>query len=485
MTKEEFIDLLNEIKSLKCENRILELKAAREGCPKKLYDTLSSFSNQDDGGVIIFGIDETNNYEECGVYDINDLQKQVNNQCLQMEPIIRPVLTELMKEGKFFLAAEIPAVDIVDRPCFYKGAGKIKGSYIRVGDSDERMTEYEIYSFEAYRKKYLDDIRPVERAKEEYIDKELLDEFIRRIRKGKPNLEKMPDEVVENLFNIKKDGFYTISSVFTFCHFPQAFYPQLSIHAIVVPGKEIGDSSIAGVRFIDNQNIEGNIVELLEGAVSFVLRNMKNSVLFNSNTGERVDKPEYPIIAIREAILNALVHRDYSIHTEGKPIQLVMYEDRLEISNPGGLYGRITVDQLGKIQPDTRNPVLVKILETMGVTENRYSGIPTIKTAIKDFGLREPVFEDRRGSFVVTFSNHPMEVIEESENHIQENTRARILEFLEQERTRKEIAQFLNRESVTYAIHRYIDPLIESGDVKMTIPNRPSSKNQRYVRVKS
>lgn len=83
---------------------------------------------------------------------------------------------------------------------------------------------------------------------------------------------------------------------------------------------------------------------------------------------------------MRETVLNALVHRDYSIHTEGMPIQLTMYSDRLEVANPGGLYGRLTVDQLGKVQPDTRNPVLVTAMESLGQTENRYSGIPASNT---------------------------------------------------------------------------------------------------------
>ena len=73
------------------------------------------------------------------------------------------------------------------------------------------------------------------------------------------------------------------------------------------------------------------------------------------------------------------MHRDYSIYTEGMPIQILMFDDRIEIRNPGGLYGRITADQLGKMQPDTRNPVLVTELEALGITENRYSGIPTIR----------------------------------------------------------------------------------------------------------
>lgn len=71
-----------------------------------------------------------------------------------MEPIVRPLLTVVEKNGKSFVSADIPGVDLSDRPVFYKGKGRLKGSYIRVGDSDEPMTEYEVYSYEAYRKKY-------------------------------------------------------------------------------------------------------------------------------------------------------------------------------------------------------------------------------------------------------------------------------------------------------------------------------------------
>ena len=64
MTSQELLDILSEIQTRKCETRIMEIKAANYGCPKRLYDTLSSFSNQDDGGVIVFGVDEEDNYRE-------------------------------------------------------------------------------------------------------------------------------------------------------------------------------------------------------------------------------------------------------------------------------------------------------------------------------------------------------------------------------------------------------------------------------------
>lgn len=83
---------------------------------------------------------------------------------------------------------------------------------------------------------------------------------------------------------------------------------------------------------------------------------MRTATRIDKETGERIDIPQYPMDAVREAILNALVHRDYSLHTEGMPIQLVMYSNRIEITNPGGLYGRLTLDQLGNAQPGYPKP---------------------------------------------------------------------------------------------------------------------------------
>lgn len=118
MTEEELIGKLEVIQKVKAETNALEIKSAEKGCPQHLYDSLSSFSNQDEGGIIVFGIDEKQNYEEVGVYDPHDIQRKINEQCLQMEPIVRPLLTVVEKNGKSFVSAEIPGVDLSDRPVF-------------------------------------------------------------------------------------------------------------------------------------------------------------------------------------------------------------------------------------------------------------------------------------------------------------------------------------------------------------------------------
>lgn len=477
MTTEELIEKLDLIQKLKCETPTLEIKSAEQGCPKHLYDTLSSFSNQDDGGIIIFGVDEKQNYKEVGVYDPQDIQKKINEQCLQMEPVVRPLLTVLERDGKSFVSAEIPGADIADRPVFYQGKGRVKGSFIRVGDSDEPMTEYEVYSYEAYRKKYQDDVRVIERATFESLNQVLLAKYIELLKIGKPRLAAIPDNEIYELMSIKRAGEITLSAVMNFSPYPQAYFPQLCIIATVVPGTEMGAQGEQGERFLDNQRIEGNIPEMLEGAMQFVSRNMRTKTIIDPHTGKREDRTDYPITAIREAILNALVHRDYSIHTEGMPIQLIMYENRMEIRNPGGIYGRIKIDQLGKVQPDTRNPVIASELEVLKVTENRYSGIPTIRRTMQEYNLPQPEFLDERGSFIVKLYKYGESAftVEAEEKEDKE-----LILFCRTPRTRKEICEYLGLNSITYAIQTHVMPLVEKGIIKMSIPDKPKSPKQLF-----
>ena len=143
MLKEELFDLVNQIRAEHCEGQSIELKSANGGCPR-IYETLSSFSNQNNGGIIIFGISELDNYGIVGVYDPQDLLHKISEQCKQMTPEVRVATTSIEIDGKTVISAEVPSVDVFQRPVYYKGAGMMKGSYIRVGDADEPMSEYEV-----------------------------------------------------------------------------------------------------------------------------------------------------------------------------------------------------------------------------------------------------------------------------------------------------------------------------------------------------
>ncbi len=475
MNEIELKELVEKIVNVKAEFQTIEVKRSKTAASSKLYDTLSSFSNQDEGGIIVFGIDEKSGFKIVGVDDVQLIQKQVSEQCEQMEPPVRAVFTAAQIDGKNVLSAEIPSVDITKRPCFYKGKGRIKGSYVRVGDADMPMNEYEVYSYEAYREKYKDDIRVIERADMSSLDDVKLADYIIRLKKGKPNLARLDDQKIYELMSVCRNNTPTLSAELLFGLYPQAFFPQLSIIAISVQGTQVGDKSTDGERFIDNKRIDGTIPEMLEDAIRFVQKNTRTKTIIDPITAKRTDKPDYPVKAVREAILNALVHRDYSIHTEGMPIQLIVFSDRLEIKNPGGLYGRITLDSLGNIQPDTRNPVLATALEVMNVTENRYSGIPTIRNELKEHGLPQPEFKDNRGEFCVVFR------LDEQVQTADSKAESLTLEaFCKTPRSRKEISEFLGIKTVTYAINKYVMPLVEQGRLFMERPDKPTSEKQRF-----
>ena len=486
----ELEQLVRDIVRQRCERQNIELKRAAKGTPERLYDTLSSFSNQTGGGIILFGIDEKNDFALTGVYDAQDLQTQITNQALQMQPVVRPLFTVAEIDGKTIVSAEISECDLFEKPCFYQGAGRMRGAYVRVGDADLPMTEYEIYSYEVFKRKIQDELRVVERADSEDFSSDTLDEYFIHVKKKKPNLASQPKEKILKLQGLLDNQKPTVAGMMLLGEYPQAYFPQLSIIAMVVDGTEIGQLGEQGERFIDDQRIEGSIPQMLESAVAFVRRNSRNATIIDE-TGKRVDRTEYPMMAVREIILNALVHRDYSIHTENSPIRVILYQDRLEVENPGGLYGRITLDDLGKMAADTRNPFLAGGLEVLLGTENRFSGIPTVMQEMKKAGLPPAVFTNRRGTFKVTLYNQQKQAedaamaVAEAETpylvaKLPASTR-KILAYCQQPRSRSEIAAHLQQENPYYVARRYIKPLVEQGMLELTMPESPRSKNQRYV----
>ena len=472
MQAEELKQLISKIQSQKTESQTIELKSAEHGCPTKLYDTLSAFSNQDEGGILIFGIDEKSGYKINGVYDAQDLQKKVTEQCKQMEPAVRALFTICEVDNKIVVSAEIPSVDISERPVFYKGVGRIKGSYVRVGESDEPMNEYEVYSYEAFRKRIRDDLRTVGEVKAKFLDKERLAKYLTAVKHERKNLaEHLSDKEILELLGVTSGSQFTLAGLLTFARYPQAYFPQLCITAISLPGTEIGELGSEQERFLDNERITGSIPDMLEEAVDFVRRNSRTKTIIDDN-GRRIDKPEYPLKAVREAILNALVHRDYSVYTENVPIRLEMYRDRLEVKNSGGLYGRLKIDNLGKVRPDTRNAALANMLELLKVTENRYSGIPTMRHEFAAANLPLPLFYAKQGEFKVVMYNSSLNKGNTSEEAI--------LEYCRQPKTRLELTEFIGK-SRNFVMSKLIQPLIEAGKLKLTLPDKPKSSKQKYV----
>lgn len=478
MLESELIKLIEDIQLKKTESNYIEVKSARNGCPK-IFDTLSSFSNQQNGGTIIFGVDENDDYNVCGVYDAADLQKKIMEQSLQMEPVVRPLCTVAVVDGKTVVSAEIQEMDNFHKPCFYKGTGRLRGSYVRVADGDRLMTEYEVYSYEAFKQDIHDELRTNDRAEMTDINTEEYQMYLLELKKNKPHLAKLEEKEINRLQGFVVDNKPTIAALMLFSVYPQAYFPQLCITAVSVPGKEMSATGSVGERFIDNKRIEGSITQMLNDALIFVRKNMKVKTIIDAETGMRNDRTEYPVIAVRELVLNALIHRDYSIHTESAPITITMYSDRMEIENPGGLYGRMTLDSLGFVSADTRNPYIAGALEIMGETENRYSGIPTIRSAMKNAGLPQPVFVNNRGVFKAILYN---EIVSEKGNS---DLASRILDFCSVPRSRKELEEKFKEEiTIAYLMSKHMKPLIAENKIALTKPESPKSKDQKYFTIK-
>lgn len=233
-----------------------------------------------------------------------------------MEPNVHAPITVAEIDGKNIVTAEIPGVSFAKRPVFYVGKGRLKGSYIRVGDADEPMSEYEVYSYEAFRNRIHDELRTPNDVNSEFFKHDLLTTYLERVKNQRKNLsDNCTDQEILELMGITKNGKPTIAGIMKFFVYPQAYFPQYCITAIVVPGYQIGDIGSNEERFLDHERINGTITEMLEYAVSFVSRNTRTRTIIDE-VGKRYVQKEYPMKVVREAILNILIHRDYSIYTE-------------------------------------------------------------------------------------------------------------------------------------------------------------------------
>ena len=478
MQESELIKLVERIRLRKSEGQIIELKKAKDGCPGHLYDSLSSFSNQSEGGVIVFGIDEKNDFAVCGVYDAQDLQHKVTEQCRDMEPQVRALFTSAEIEGKVVVSAEIPAVDVLRRPVYYKGKGRLGGSFVRVGDADELMSEFEIYGYEAYHRHTKNDRRIVEEADLSLWKEDRLAKYVAAIKKEHPNLSALVNDAeIPEKMGLVKDGHPSLAALMTFSHCPQVFLPQLCVTAVVVPGRTKGESDADGARFTDNKKICGAIPEMLDEAEAFVVRNTRSAVVFMAD-GVRKTRTEYPMKAVREAILNALIHRDYSAYSETSPVRIEIYADRIEVISKGDIYGAVPVSALGRADIGKRNAFLVDTLEAIDKTENRNSGIATMRAECRAFNLPEPIFSCVHGEFRVVFKNaQPADEVKFEREHAEES----ILAFCELPRSREELAAFAGKHQ-NYVMSTWVRPLLAAGKLLRTDSQSPKSPFQRFVR---
>ena len=207
-------------------------------------------------------------------------------------------------------------------------------------------------------------------------------------------------------------GEVSLAGLLAFAPFPQRYFPQLNL-TFVHYVREDGATDESGRRFEDNVTLDGPITQVVVDVGTVIRRNMARRATVEGV--RRTDSWEYPETAIREAVVNALVHRDLSSASRGTQVQVEMYPNRLVVRSPGGLYGPVTVDKLGEGVSSSRNAALLKLLEDTpipgedaAVCENRGSGIRTMLAALRAAGMQPPDFVDRVSSFTVAFPSHAL-----------------------------------------------------------------------------
>jgi ATP-dependent DNA helicase RecG len=412
MTREELQQLIADVQKYQSELANAEVKAARGGTPKRLYEPLSAFANRTGGGVLLFGLNEGSDFSIVGVGDAQRLQEDITHLASSdIEPALRPHFLVDEIDGETVVAVEIDELPAVQKPCFYKSAGLPKGAYLRVGNTNRQMTEYEVFGYLSSRGQPTHDEESISNATLGDLDDRLLDVYLDRLRQARSGasfLDRPREDVLIRLHIAIRHGAVvqpTLAGLLMFGKYPQEFLPQLMITFVQYYGITEEEKTPQGARFVDSRRFEGPISEMIRQTETYVLGAMRKAVLIDGVFRREI--PEYPQEALREALANAVAHRDYSPYVRGSYIQVRMFADRLELQSPGGLFGNVTVENL-EDEHSTRNARLMRMMEDMHVVENRGSGISAMLQAMREANLEPPRFDDRRTSFLVSLRNYTL-----------------------------------------------------------------------------
>lgn len=430
MLKEEAEEIIRTMRAVGADLRQVEAKKAKGELPDKLWTSVSAFANSPGGGVVMLGVDEKSGFEVTGVNNAGKLQQDLAALFANMHPKVRGSIEVLSLDGSLVVVAEVPEAPLEMKPCYYAPSGEENGSYIRNGDGDRKLTRYEIDLLKSFRKQPTYDEAPVAAASLGDLDTDLLKAFCGRVRRRRKRLQAQSDEQILKRFKVlvphpaaaeAADGAEpevrfvpSLAGLLVFGRDPQALYPQLSATILVLPGAEKGETGPTGRRYLDNVRAEGTISDIAEEVLQVLDRHLAHSGVVRGLG--RADEPEYPYEALREAIVNALAHRDLSPDATGTAVQVELYRNRLLITNPGGLYGPISLETLGVAgQSSARNRALMQILEDApmpgtdhAIAEHRGFGMLTMIRELRNADMSPPIFEDSISTFQVTFPRHSL-----------------------------------------------------------------------------
>ncbi|TXH44421.1 MAG: AAA family ATPase [Actinobacteria bacterium] len=380
----------------------VEAKRAQGGVPD-VKRTLCAFGNMPSGGTILLGVDESDGFAVVGVEAVADLEQGIASQArLGVVPPVSVNFTEARFEGRTILVAEVLALPAYQRPC--RTGGK---AYLRQGDGDYEMSEVEVAQVLAGRGRPRFDAMAVPGTGVMDLDAGLASQFVRESRAASRRLAAMDElEVLRSKGVVHPESkSLTVAGLYALGSYPQKFMPSLALTAAV--------EGTGSDRSIDLVHLDGPLPELLDGAIAWVRRNTRTVVRFGQD-GHGRDEAEIPLVAVRELIANALVHRDLSAHTQGKRVEMRMKDDYLVLTSPGGLWG-ISVAQLGRpggksavneylyeICKSTRTPGGTRVIEGEG------GGIRAAQSASRDASMAPPRFRDSGVRFTALLPRHTL-----------------------------------------------------------------------------
>jgi len=393
MDQTEFGAVLARLREEGSDNQHCEVKAATAGMPQNVMETVSAFANTPGGGVLILGVDEKKGFAPVGVFDPKQCQQALagfGKNGFNVPIDIRTAFFTM--SGKKVVWAEVSEADKAHKPVKVKKTGK---SYIRLYDGDYELSEQEEQMFVSGRGQSRFDEDPIPGSGVADLDERLTAAYVANRRSHSRALAKMSDE--ELLFRTgvtTRSGELTKAGVAALGRYPQQFMANYSIKVSVRKRNGLP----ANVRAVNVNSLDGPIPLMLSEAIQWV----------TANTDERVtDMPdgqvrsirEYPLVAVRELIGNALIHRDLSPMSMIQSISLTIEDGRLVIGNPGGLYG-LSVRELGHTGSKTRNARLAEICQYVvaedgaNVIERLGSGIPKVLETLAAADMRSPTFID-------------------------------------------------------------------------------------------
>lgn len=383
------------LEDIKCgESKNIEFKVQLPDDSKKYMKTIVAYANTS-GGKIIIGVDDITRsivgVEPSSVFQIMDkIANAVSDMCA---PQIVPDVTFQTIEGKCIVQIEIYPGQ--NRPYYIRSMGKENGTYIRVAGTSRPVDEAILkdLEYQGTGKSY-DEIVNVEIDYDEKQALKLCNDIRKYIAESKElPINKVRKITVTNLENwgiLKKNGqsFLTTNA---FVLFTNNTFRFAKIQCALFKGE---DRAV----FIDRREFTGPIYDQIEEAYQFVLKHINLGATIDGIV--RKDKYELPPESIREAIINSVCHRCYLDHS---CVQIAIYDNRVEITSPGMLYGGLTVEQAISGRSKIRNVCIAEIFSRMGIIEQWGTGLQRMIRGCREYGVQEPEFVDMGDAFRVIF----------------------------------------------------------------------------------